>query len=127
MKRAKKKYAKLNHLQITVRDAARSRDWYVKNIGLKVEFEVPQQGFVALQDDWGMALLINRGKPAKGAASGFAIYFEVEDVDMRYQTLKSDRAKIVHEPKPTVWGYGPELSDPDGYIVRLFDYRSITK
>ena len=127
MKRATKKYAKLNHLQITVRDAVRSRDWYVENIGLKVEFEVPQQGFVALEDDWGMALLISRGKPAKGAASGFAIYFEVEDVDARYLKLKSDRLKIVHEPKKTVWGYGPELTDPDGYIVRLFDYRSITK
>jgi len=53
MKRAKKKYAKLSHLQITVRDAIRSRDWYVTNIGLKVEFEVPLQGFVALEDDWG--------------------------------------------------------------------------
>jgi catechol 2,3-dioxygenase-like lactoylglutathione lyase family enzyme len=151
MKRAKKKYAKLNHLQITVRDAARSRDWYVENIGLKVEFEVPQQGFVALEDDWGMALLISRGKLAKGAASGFAIYFEVEDVDARYEVLKAnggnrnvtadpfprgkgnrikrvrEGVKIVHEPKRTAWGYGPELRDPDGYIVRLFDYRSITK
>ncbi len=27
MKRARKKYAKLNHLLINVRDAARSRDW----------------------------------------------------------------------------------------------------
>ena len=108
-------------------DAARSRDWYVEHIGLKVEFEVPQQGFVALEDDWGMALLISRGKPAKGAASGFAIYFEVEDVDARYQKLMSDRLKIVHEPKKTAWGYGPELTDPDGYIVRLFDHRSITK
>jgi catechol 2,3-dioxygenase-like lactoylglutathione lyase family enzyme len=127
MKRAKKKYAKLNHLQITVRDAVRSRDWYVKNLGLKLEFEVPEQGFVALEDDGGMALLINRGKPAKGAASGFAMYFEVEDVDARYQSLKGNRVKFVHEPKPTVWGYGPELCDPDGYTVRLFDHRSITK
>ena len=127
MKRAAKKYAKLNHLQITVRDAVRSRDWYVGNIGLKVEFEVPQQGFVALEDDSGMALLISQGKPAKGAASGFAIYFEVEDVDARYEKQKSDRMKIAHEPKKTAWGYGPELRDPDGYIVRLFDHRSITK
>jgi predicted enzyme related to lactoylglutathione lyase len=90
-------------------------------------FEVPHQGSVALEDDWGMALLIGQGKPPKGAASGFAIYFEVEEVDARYQKLKSDRVKIVHEPKGTAWGYGPELTDPDGYIVRLFDYRSITK
>ncbi len=127
MKRAKKKYAKLNHLLINVRDAARSRDWYVKNLGLKVEFEVPESGFVALEDDWGMALLISQGKPSKGAASGFVIHFEVEDVDARYRTLKSNRVILVHAPKRTVWGYGPELRDPDGYTIRLFDYRSITK
>ena len=127
MKRAGKKYAKLNHLQVTVRDAARSRDWYVEHIGVRVEFEAPQQGFVALEDDWGMALLLSQGKPAKGAASGFAIYFEVEDVDARYRALKGKGVKFVHEPMQTVWGYGPELTDPDGYIVRLFDHRSIMK
>jgi catechol 2,3-dioxygenase-like lactoylglutathione lyase family enzyme len=128
MKRAKKRYGKLNHLQIAVRDAVRSRDWYVKNVGLKVEFEVPENGFVALEDDRGMALLINRGKPAKGAASGFAIYFEVEDVDARYRTLKGKRVKFVHEPEPTVWGYGPELLYPDGVYdssVRLSQHREV--
>ena len=75
MKRVKKKFAKLNHLMIVVRDAAKSRDWYVKNLGLKIEFQVPAQGFVALEDDWGMALLISEGKPAKGAASGFVVHF----------------------------------------------------
>jgi catechol 2,3-dioxygenase-like lactoylglutathione lyase family enzyme len=127
MKRTTKKYAKLNHLLIYVRDAARSRDWYVKNLGLKVEFQVPALGFVALEDDWGMALLISQGKPAKGAASGFVIHFEVEDVDARYRGLKGKSVNFVHEPKQTVWGYGPELKDPDGYLIRLFDYRSIGK
>ena len=127
MKRAKKKFAKLNHLLIYVRDAAKSRDWYVKNLGLKIEFEVPAQGFVALEDDWGMALLISEGKPAKGAASGFVVHFEVEDVDARYRAFKGKRVKFVHPPKQTVWGYGPELRDPDGYVIRLFDHRSISK
>ena len=92
-----------------------------------------------------------RSRGAKGAASGFAIYFEVEDVDARYEELTAngrnrnltpdpfprgkgnrnkgarDGVKIVHEPKKTAWGYGPELRDPDRYIVRLFDHRSITK
>ncbi len=127
MKHAKKKFAKLNHLLINVRDAKKSRDWYVKNLGLKVEFEVPENGFVALEDDWGMALLILQGKPAKGATSGFIIHFEVEDVDARYRSLKSKRVKFVHPPKQTMWGYGPELRDPNGYVIRLFDHRSVTK
>jgi len=127
MKRAKKKYAKLNHLLINVRDAARSRDWYVGNLGLKVEFEAPESGFVALEDDWGMALLISQAKRPKGTAAGFIMHFEVEDVDARYRTLKRKRVKFVHAPKRTAWGYGPELRDPDGYTVRLFDHRSITE
>lgn len=126
MKRAKRKFTKLNHLLINVSNAARSRDWYVKNLGLGIEFEVPENGFVALEDDWGMALLISETRPAKGAASGFVMHFEVEDVDARYQALKARRVKFVHPPKRTVWGYGPELRDPDGYTIRLFDHRSIT-
>jgi hypothetical protein len=69
-----------------------------------------------------MTLLINRGKPAKGVASGFAKYFEVEDVDARYQSLKSDRVKFAHEPKRTVCGSGPELQGPDLYTIRMFDH-----
>jgi catechol 2,3-dioxygenase-like lactoylglutathione lyase family enzyme len=127
MKRAKKKFAKLNHLLIVVRDAMKTRDWYVKNLGLKVEFQVLAQGFVALEDDWGMALLISEGKTQQGAASGFIVHFEVEDVDARYRAMKAKGVKFVHPPKQTVWGYGPELKDPDGYVVRLFDHRSVTK
>ena len=99
----------------------------MKNLGLKVEFEVAEQGFVALEDDWGMALLIGQGKPAKGSASGFVVHFEVEDVDARYRSLKGRGVKFVHPPKQTMWGYGPELRDPDGYTIRLFDHRSVTK
>ena len=32
---------KFDHLNIPVTDLARSRDWYVRTLGLKVEFEVP--------------------------------------------------------------------------------------
>ena len=127
MKRAKKGFAKLNHLLINVRDAKKSRDWYVENLGLKVEFEARENGFVALEDDWGMALLISKGKTAKGAASGFVVHFEVEDVDARYRALKGKRVKFVHPSKQTIWGYGPELRDLDGYVIRLFDHRSVGK
>ncbi len=59
--------------------------------------------------------------------SRLVMHFEVEDVDARYRTLKGNRVKFVHAPKQTIWGYGPELRDPDGYTIRLFDHRSITK
>jgi Glyoxalase/Bleomycin resistance protein/Dioxygenase superfamily len=39
-----------DHLRIPVTDLARSRDWYVRTLGLTVEFEVPDRQTVALQD-----------------------------------------------------------------------------
>jgi catechol 2,3-dioxygenase-like lactoylglutathione lyase family enzyme len=34
---------KFDHLRIPVSDLARSRDWYIRTLGLKVAFEVPNQ------------------------------------------------------------------------------------
>ena len=40
---------KFDHLRIPVTDLARSRDWYVRTLELKIEFEVPDRHTVALQ------------------------------------------------------------------------------
>jgi len=40
---------KLDHLTIRVRDLPAARHWYVTNLGLGVEFEVPGRATVALQ------------------------------------------------------------------------------
>jgi catechol 2,3-dioxygenase-like lactoylglutathione lyase family enzyme len=39
---------KLNHLTIPVGTYSRSRDWYIRNLGLKLEFEVAERKTVAL-------------------------------------------------------------------------------
>src|SRR5882724_10575365 len=49
---------KLDHLAITVRDYRASRDWYVGNLSLRVEFEVPERRMTALQDDGGFTLFV---------------------------------------------------------------------
>jgi catechol 2,3-dioxygenase-like lactoylglutathione lyase family enzyme len=59
---------KLNHLTIPVAQHSRSREWYTRNLGLKVEFEIPDKLF---------------------------------------------------------WGYGAELRDPDGYLIYLWDERTM--
>ena len=41
---------KFDHLRIPVTDLDRSRGWYIRTLGLKVEFEVPDRQTVALQD-----------------------------------------------------------------------------
>jgi catechol 2,3-dioxygenase-like lactoylglutathione lyase family enzyme len=47
---------KFDHLRIPVADLARSRDWYIRTLGLKVEFEVPDRRTVALQDTGGFTI-----------------------------------------------------------------------
>lgn len=49
---------KFDHLRIPVTDLARSRDWYVRTLGLKVEFEVPERRTVALQDTDGFTIFL---------------------------------------------------------------------
>jgi catechol 2,3-dioxygenase-like lactoylglutathione lyase family enzyme len=49
---------RLDHLAILVRDRARSRDWYTRVLGLKIEFEVPDRKTTALQDDGGFTLFL---------------------------------------------------------------------
>ena len=49
---------KFDHLAIPVTNCARSRDWYVTTLGLKVEFEMPERRAAALQDSDGFAIFL---------------------------------------------------------------------
>jgi uncharacterized glyoxalase superfamily protein PhnB len=46
---------------------------------------------------------------------------QVKDVDEAYRALTESGAKFAHAPQKLFWGYGAELADPDGYVVRLWD------
>ena len=113
---------KFDHLNLPVSNLERSRDWYVGALGLKVEFEVPNTRTVALNDGEGFAIFLQE-KP--GAASGIALWFQVDDVDAAYAQWQARGVPFAHEPRKNFWGYGPELADPDGYLVRLWDERSM--
>ena len=49
---------KLDHLTLSVRDYLAARDWYVSNLGLALEFEIPERGVAALQDSGGFTLFL---------------------------------------------------------------------
>jgi predicted enzyme related to lactoylglutathione lyase len=116
---------KLDHLSLQVSDYARSRDWYKENLGLQVEFEVREAKFVALKDDADFGFLLAQGETAEGEPR-FQIYFQVDDVDKLHARLSARGVKFDHPPEHKNWGYGPQLKDPDGYILRFYDHRSIT-
>ncbi len=114
---------KFDHLSLPVGDLARSRDWYIRTLGLAVEFEVAERRTVALQDGEGFAIFLQESSgPRPG---GCAMWFQVDDVDTVSAEWKARGVAFTHDPQKTFWGYGSELADPDGYIVRLWDARTM--
>ncbi|MGH7319076.1 MAG: VOC family protein [Candidatus Rokuibacteriota bacterium] len=115
---------KFDHLRIPVTDLARSRAWYIDALGLKVEFEVPERQTVALQDSDDFTIFLQEVRPAP-PPNGCALWFQVADVDVTFTEWTARAVEFAHEPRKTYWGYGAELKDPDGYLIRLWDERSM--
>ena len=115
---------KLDHLRIPVSNLARSRDWYVMTLGLKIEFELPDRRTVALQDSEGFAIFLQEAPPPI-SPNGCALWFQVTDVDATFAEWCARGVEFAHGPRKSYWGYGAELSDPDGYLVRLWDEHSM--
>jgi catechol 2,3-dioxygenase-like lactoylglutathione lyase family enzyme len=114
---------RFDHLAIPVRDCARSREWYTQNFGFRVEFEVPERKTVALQDDGDFTLfLAESGEPV---APSCTLTFQVADVEASYRELSNRGVRFEKSPQKLFWGYGAELRDPDGYLVSLWDERSM--
>jgi catechol 2,3-dioxygenase-like lactoylglutathione lyase family enzyme len=114
---------KFDHLALPVTDLARSRDWYIAALGLKVEFEVPDRRTVALQDGEGFAIFLHETPNVE--PNGVALWFQVDDVDRAFAEWTARGVAFAHGPQKNFWGYGPELTDPDGYLVRLWDERTM--
>ena len=115
---------RLDHLTLPVRDHARSRAWYTSNFGFKVEFEVPERGTVALQDDADLTILLV-GSPDQPVTPSCTLTFQVDDVEAKYRDLSARGVTFEKSPQKLFWGYGAELRDPDGYLVYLWDERSM--
>ncbi|HUQ52081.1 MAG TPA: VOC family protein [Gammaproteobacteria bacterium] len=116
--------ARLNHLALIVSDWQRSRDWYVRCLALKVEFEVPERRTVALQDESGLTLFLSE-QPEGFVAASCTLAFEVDDVEATHRELAARGVTFEKAPQKLFWGYGAELRDPDGYLVYLWDEKSM--
>ena len=111
---------KFDHMSLPVTDCYRSRDWYVGTLGFKIEFEVAETSTVAIQDEAGFTIFLHK-TPSSIAGEKCALTIQVDDVDSKYRELVGKGAPFVNSPKRLFWGYGAELSDPDGYLIRLWD------
>jgi catechol 2,3-dioxygenase-like lactoylglutathione lyase family enzyme len=115
---------RFDHLRIPVSDLTRSRDWYIRTLGMAVEFEVPDRQTVALQDTAGFTIFLQ--EVAAGIVSNqCALWFQVADVEATFAEWSTRGIAFAHGPRRSYWGYGVELIDPDGYLIRLWDERSM--
>ena len=115
---------KFDHLTIPVADVKRSHGCYVQTLGLTLEFEVPDRHTVALQDSDDFTIFLQQG-PAPVQPNGCALYFQVAEVESTFRELSERGVEFSHPPRAVYWGYGAELKDPDGYLIRLWDKRSM--
>jgi catechol 2,3-dioxygenase-like lactoylglutathione lyase family enzyme len=115
---------KLDHLSIFVSDHRRSRDWYATHFGFSVEFEVPERDTVALQDDAGLTLFLVKD-PERARHPSCGLTFQVADVEATHRELAAAGVHFVNAPQKLFWGYGAELNDPDGYLIHLWDERTM--
>ena len=111
---------KFDHMGLPVTDPRASRDFYVKNFGFEVEFEVPERNTIAIKDDADFTIFLSPPQePLAGAKC--ALTLQVKDVDAKYRELSTRGIKFVNPPGKYFWGYGAELRDPDGYLLMLWD------
>jgi len=117
---------RLDHFSIPVTNWQVSRDWYAQNLGLKVEFEIPDTKTVALVDDSDVTLFLYEGA-GDFTRPECALTFQVDNVDDKHAELTAGGIRFENAPQPLFWGYGAELRDPDGYLIRLWDAKTMAE
>jgi catechol 2,3-dioxygenase-like lactoylglutathione lyase family enzyme len=109
---------KFDHMSLPVSDVQRSRDWYVRNLGFKVEFE--RGGVSAIQDSAGFTIFLRKASK-RLVGDKVILTLQVKSVGRAYEVLSRKGLTFVNAPQRLFWGYGAELLDPDGYMLGLWD------
>jgi catechol 2,3-dioxygenase-like lactoylglutathione lyase family enzyme len=109
---------KFDHMTLPVSDVRASRDWYVKKLGFKVEFE--RGGITAIQDSAGFTIFLRKATK-RLAGDKVTLTIQMKSVDRTHDQLSKSGVTFVNPPQRLFWGYGAELLDPDGYMLNLWD------
>ena len=114
---------RLDHLSLPVSDWQKSRDWYRRYLGFEIEFEIAERKTAAMRDDADLTVFLYEAPVAP--CQGISFTIQVDDVDAKHAELSAAGIAFVHPPMRVFWGYGAELRDPDGYVLRLWDAKSM--
>jgi catechol 2,3-dioxygenase-like lactoylglutathione lyase family enzyme len=107
---------------ITVADMKRSRDFYEKVLGQKVEADYGENvsfgGFaIHLRPHFKM-LIVN--KEAVVGGNNFELYFECDNMAQIYEKLKAEKVEFIHELREEPWQQQVvRFYDPDENIIDI--------
>lgn len=90
---------KLDHLTLRVKDFRVARDWYRSVLGMKVEFELPERGVAAMQDDTGFTLFVEESDQRK-ELWGYGA--ELADPDGNLARLWDEQSMRASESAPEI-------------------------
>jgi catechol 2,3-dioxygenase-like lactoylglutathione lyase family enzyme len=98
---------------LRVADVEASRDYYVRVLGFKVNFETP--GFISvLRGRCGIFLSQgDQGNP------GSWVWIDGKDVEAVFEEYKASGAKIRHPPANYSWALEMQVEDLDGNVLRI--------
>jgi methylmalonyl-CoA/ethylmalonyl-CoA epimerase len=106
-------------IAITVRDLARSKDFYQNTLGMKFLFDA---GTMAFFQCGTIRLMI--GTSDQPTAAGTILYFKVQDIHQTHAALQAQGVTFSHQPHlvakmPTHDLWMAFLKDPDGNTLAL--------
>ena len=116
--------AKFNHLGIEVSDLGVAREWWRDVLGLTIEMENPAGGFCSLKDDGDFSIFLTEVSH-KSKTAGLGLWMQVDDVEVFHADNAAAGVEFDHPPQKTPWGYGAQLSDPDGHMLYVWDETSM--
>ena len=112
---------KYDNFFIPVDDLEMAKKSYENNLGLKVKFDFSDMGMVAFSIDGEEAAIILKDKN-KFKDLKQTIWFEVDDVNRKYQQMNENGIKFLSEPFRIRTGYAVEFEDPFGNRFGITDY-----
>lgn len=113
--------ARLRYLFVTVRDLPRMLAFYRDDLGLAVEYEVPDHVVFLRFGDGGQSLALHAGRtdaPGDETAPHWFSVLDVADLDATRDAL-TERGLTVGEPFDVPYGRAAKLRDPEGNVLEL--------
>jgi catechol 2,3-dioxygenase-like lactoylglutathione lyase family enzyme len=100
---------KFDHMALPVSNVAKSRDWYVKNLDFKVEFE--NHGITAIQDSAGFTIFLTKASKSL-AGEKVTLTIQVKSVDRKHKELAAIGMKFVNPHRTCSGAMAPNSATP---------------